>query len=116
MATVPVPMIIRVAPAPFAADFIAEMTKHEAAQRTGHKADREGGERQHSPDAVVEFREIQMIEDKPRDNAVQEEVIPLYDGPTSEETTTRRRFLSCSICSGFHECSLGCVVAPVCCP
>ena len=65
----------------FAADFIAEMAKHEAAQRTGHKADREGGERQHGPDAVVEFGEVQMIEDKPRDNAVQEEVIPLYDGP-----------------------------------
>lgn len=33
------------------------------------------------PEPVVEFGEVQMIEDKPRDNAVQEEVIPLYDGP-----------------------------------
>lgn len=82
MATVPVPMIIRVSTSTFfAADFIAEMAKHEAAQRPGHKADREGGERQHGSDAVVEFGEVQMIEDKPRDNAVQEEVIPLYDGP-----------------------------------
>ena len=65
----------------FAADFVAEMPKHEAAQRPGHKTHREGGECQHGSDTVVKFGEIKMIEDKPRDNAVQEEVIPLYNGP-----------------------------------
>lgn len=77
----PVPMIIRVSTSTFAAD-LSPKWPNTRPPKGRAKADREGGERQHGPDAVVEFkREVQMIEDKPRDNAVQEEVIPLYDGP-----------------------------------
>ena len=64
----------------FTAQLVAEVAKNHAAQRPRHKADRKCGKSKHSADTRVKIGEIQLVEEKPGHNAVQEEVVPFDDG------------------------------------
>ena len=63
-----------------AADAVAEMAEDHAAERTGEKADREGGVGEQDRDQRILGREIQLVEDDAGDGAIKEEVVPLDGG------------------------------------
>ena len=63
-----------------AADRVAVVAEHEAAERPGDEAERIGGERQQRADHRIERREEQLVEDQRGGGAVEKEVVPLDRG------------------------------------
>ena len=46
---------------------------------TGNESHGKGGKGQHCADSCVKFGEVELVEKKACNNAVEEEVIPFYD-------------------------------------
>ena len=60
-----------------APDAIAEMTKHQPAERPREKADAESGEGRKRSDARIELGKEQLVEHQRGGGAVDEEIVPL---------------------------------------
>ncbi|MEY9739305.1 hypothetical protein ABH985_007094 [Bradyrhizobium ottawaense] len=60
-----------------AADLVAVVPEHDAAERARDEAERIGRERQQRPHHGIEGRKEQLVEDQRRGGAVEEEVVPL---------------------------------------
>src|ERR1700730_12414241 len=63
-----------------AADLVAEMTEHDAAERPRNEPQCIGAERQQRPHRGIECGKEQFVEDERRGGAVKEEIVPLDGG------------------------------------
>jgi hypothetical protein len=65
---------------PLAAEPVAVMAEHDAAERAEQEADAEGRERRERAHRRADLREERGIEDQRGDDSIQQEVVPVDDG------------------------------------